>query len=43
MSHGDPTMFLTRAISLAFMIVTALILIVMALQALRKRRGDITS
>ncbi len=40
-SEGDPTVFLTRPISLAFMIVTVLLLIAVRLPALRKRRDDI--
>jgi putative tricarboxylic transport membrane protein len=41
-SEGDPLVFLTRPISLAFIIATVLILIIMVLPAVRKRRGDIT-
>ncbi len=41
-SHGDPSVFVTRPISLAFTIVTILILIVMILPAVRKQRGNIT-
>ena len=41
-SNGDPTVFITRPISLAFIIVTVLILIVMVLPAMRNRRGDLT-
>jgi putative tricarboxylic transport membrane protein len=41
MAGGDATVFVTRPISLAFMIATALILIVMVAPAVRKRRGDI--
>ena len=41
-SEGDPTVFLTRPLSLAFIIVTVLILIVMMLPAVRKRQSDIT-
>ena len=41
-SRGNPMVFLTRPISLAFVIVTILVIIVMAAPALRKRRGDIT-
>jgi putative tricarboxylic transport membrane protein len=37
-SEGDPTVLLTRPISLAFIVATALILIVMVLPAVRKRR-----
>ncbi len=41
-SRGDPLVFVTRPISLAFVIATVLILIMMAAPAIRKRRGDIT-
>ena len=41
MSGGDPSVFFTHPISLAFMIATAGILVVMVLPAVRKRRGDI--
>src|SRR5712672_2395542 len=41
-SGGDPTVFLRRPISLAFMIATAAILIVMTAPAVRQRRGEIT-
>ena len=41
-SEGDPTVFLTRPISCAFIIATVLILIVMVLPAVRRRRADIT-
>src|SRR5436309_7048576 len=41
MAGGDPSVFLRRPISLAFMIVTVLILIVMLAPAVRKRRGEI--
>ncbi|MCX5820275.1 MAG: tripartite tricarboxylate transporter permease [Deltaproteobacteria bacterium] len=40
-SEGDPTVFFTRPISLAFLIATVLILIVMVMPAVRKRRDDI--
>jgi TctA family transporter len=40
-SEGSFTIFLTHPISLAFNIVTALILIAMALPAVYRRRGDI--
>jgi putative tricarboxylic transport membrane protein len=42
MSGGDPTVFFRRPISLAFIIATALILVVMVAPAVRKRRLDIT-
>jgi TctA family transporter len=41
-SYGDPTVFITRPISLAFMIATVLILVVMIAPAVRARRADIT-
>jgi TctA family transporter len=41
-SRGDPTVFVTRPISLVFVIITVLIVIMMALPTLKKRRGDIT-
>jgi len=42
MAGGDPSVFLRRPISLAFMIATVLILIVMLAPAVRKRREEIT-
>ena len=41
-SDGDPTVLVTRPISLAFIIATVLILIVIMLPAVRKRRAEIT-
>ncbi len=41
-SRGDPLVFFTRPISLAFVIATVLIVIVMVVPAVRKRRSDIT-
>jgi putative tricarboxylic transport membrane protein len=41
MSRGDPTVFVTRPLSLAFVIATVLILIVMVAPAIRRRRADI--
>jgi putative tricarboxylic transport membrane protein len=41
-SRGDPTVFVTRPISLVFVIITVLIVIMMAMPALKKRRGVIT-
>ena len=41
-SRGNPLVFVTRPISLAFVIATVLIVIMMAMPALKKRRGDIT-
>ena len=42
LSRGDPMVFLTEPISLAFIIATVLIVVVMTAPALRKRRSDIT-
>jgi TctA family transporter len=41
-SRGDPSVFVTRPISLAFIIMTILIVIIMFLPAIAKRRGAIT-
>ena len=41
MGRGDPSLFLTRPISLGFLIATVLILVVMAVPAINKRRGEI--
>jgi putative tricarboxylic transport membrane protein len=41
-SEGDPSVFITRPISLAFIVVSALILVIMMLPAVKKRRGNIT-
>jgi TctA family transporter len=41
MSDGDPSVFFTRPISLAFNVATVLVLIVMALPVVQKRRGVI--
>src|SRR5207342_1679933 len=41
MSKGDPSVFLTRPISLGFIIATILILVVIVLPAVRRRRGEI--
>ncbi len=40
-SRGDPTVFFTRPISLAFMIATLLILAVMIAPAVRKKRDGV--
>jgi len=40
-SGGDPSVFVTRPISLAFIVATALILVVMILPAVRQRRLEI--
>jgi putative tricarboxylic transport membrane protein len=42
MSGGDASVFFTRPISLAFMLVTAAILVVMVMPAVRTRRVEIT-
>ena len=41
-SDGDPSVFLTRPISLAFIVVSVLIFAIMMLPAVKKRRTDIT-
>jgi len=41
MSSGDPLVFVTRPISLGFIIATLLILILMVAPAVRKRRNVI--
>jgi TctA family transporter len=41
MSKGDPSVFVSRPISLAFIIATALILLVMIAPAVRRRRLDV--
>ena len=41
-SRGDPTVFFTRPISCGFMVVTALILLIMILPAVRAKRAAIT-
>jgi len=41
MSKGNPSVFVTRPISLAFLIATVLILVVIVLPAVRSRRGEI--
>jgi putative tricarboxylic transport membrane protein len=41
MSKGDPSVLVTRPISLAFIIATVLILVIMIVPAVRKRRADI--
>src|SRR5215467_14085907 len=41
MAKGDPTVFVTRPISLTFIIVTAIIVVVMVVPAMKKRRGEI--
>ena len=40
-SRGDPSVFFTRPISLAFIVATALILIATTAPTLRRRRADI--
>ena len=41
-TDGNPIIFLSRPLSLVFILLTVAILVVMALPAMRKRRGDIT-
>jgi TctA family transporter len=40
-SRGDPSVFLTRPISLAFLVATVLIVVVIVTPAMRKRRQEI--
>jgi putative tricarboxylic transport membrane protein len=40
LSRGDPTIFFTRPISLAFILVTLLLMVVMVTNTLRKKRGE---
>jgi putative tricarboxylic transport membrane protein len=40
-SRGDPTVFVTRPISAAFLIATVLLLIIMVLPAIRRRREQV--
>jgi putative tricarboxylic transport membrane protein len=42
MSGGDPTVFVTRPISAAFIVATILILVVMVAPSVRKRREAFT-
>src|SRR5215468_3334637 len=42
MAKGDATVFVTRPISLTFIIITAIVLVVMVVPATKKRRGEIT-
>jgi TctA family transporter len=37
----NPTVLVTRPISLAFIIITAIVLVVMVAPAIKKRRGEI--
>src|SRR5436305_8256501 len=41
-SRGDPSVFVTRPISLGFVVATVIIIIVMGVPAVRKRREEIT-
>ena len=43
MSRADPTVFVTRPLSLVFIIATVLILLVVLLPAFRKNRSEITA
>jgi TctA family transporter len=40
LSRGDPTVFFTKPISAVFMIASLILLIVVALPAIRKRREE---
>ena len=40
-SRGDPSVFLTRPISAGFMIASILMLVLLALPALRKKREEV--
>jgi putative tricarboxylic transport membrane protein len=42
MAKGDPSVFVTRPISLGFIIITVGILVVMVAPAVKKRRAEIT-
>ncbi len=42
MARGDPSVFVTRPISLGFIIVTIGILVVMVAPAVKRRRAEIT-
>jgi putative tricarboxylic transport membrane protein len=41
MGRGDPSIFLTRPISLGFLVASVLILVIAAIPALQKRRGEV--
>jgi putative tricarboxylic transport membrane protein len=43
MSHGDPSVFVRRPLSLVFIVATVLILLVLVVPALRRRRESIAS
>jgi putative tricarboxylic transport membrane protein len=43
MSRADPTVFVTRPLSLVFIIATVLILVVVALPSFQRRRADLTA
>jgi TctA family transporter len=43
MSKGDPSVFVTRPISLGFIIATALILVALIAPSVRKRRVEVAS
>ncbi|HET7598151.1 MAG TPA: tripartite tricarboxylate transporter permease, partial [Burkholderiales bacterium] len=42
-SRGDPTVFFTRPISLAFLIATAVLLLILTVPAIRKKREEATA
>ena len=41
LGRGDPTVFLTRPISLGLLLVTVAVLVVMALPRIRRRRDEV--
>jgi putative tricarboxylic transport membrane protein len=40
LSRGDPFVFFTKPISLGFMVASAILLVIVALPAIRKRRDE---
>jgi TctA family transporter len=41
LSRGDPTVFVTKPISAAFMIASVILLVIVALPAIRKKREEV--
>jgi TctA family transporter len=41
LSRGDPTVFVTKPISAGFMIASAILLVIVALPAIRKKREEV--
>jgi putative tricarboxylic transport membrane protein len=41
LSRGDPTIFVSRPISLTLLLATAALLVIMVLPAIRKRREEV--